>query len=121
MEDEPTLPDFSKRKLTGQTRRASVPLYAGPETVFELSPVAMAVADLDTGQILMANSALAELVGRDVTELIGKPHSVLYPEGRRSAGRSQTSVRYQRTKGSALVEKQVITRNGRPCCESSAM
>jgi PAS domain S-box-containing protein len=112
MDDEPTLPNYSKRKLTAQTKRASAALDAGPDTVFELSPVAMAVADLETGQILIANSALAQLVGRDVTELIGKPQSVLYPEGRRSTRRSKASLRYQPNQGSALVEKEVVTSNG---------
>jgi PAS domain S-box-containing protein len=72
----------------------------------------MAVADLETGKILLANSGLAELVGRDVTELIGKPQSILYPARGRSGCHSQASLRYEHAKKSALVEKEVITRNG---------
>jgi PAS domain S-box-containing protein len=71
----------------------------------------MAVADLETGAILAANAALSELVGREPTELVGQPQSILYPDKRRSS-RSHASLRVQRDLRSATVDKRVVTRDG---------
>jgi PAS domain S-box-containing protein len=111
MQDEPTLPYLPKPKVERDASEGSIRLEVGPQSLFELSPVPMAVSDLETGRILGANSALCEFVRRDAAELIGKPHGILYPEKRRSS-RSQASLRFQRAQRSAVANKEIVTLHG---------
>lgn len=55
------------------------------ERIFESTTDALFVADVETGEIVAANPAAADLVGRDRADVVGSHFSAFHPESEREA------------------------------------
>lgn len=70
--------DISDRKEREQALEESQERY---QTLLEASPDPLFVADAETGDIVEANAAAEELLGRPRGEIIGRSQTELHPEG----------------------------------------
>lgn len=102
--------DVTERKRAENTLRESEERY---RTLFDEAMNGICLADVETGEILECNQALAALVGMDRAELIGKPQAVLHPT---SADGQVLSPEFRRHLGpeeGQIIEAPVIRRDGR--------
>ncbi|MCO8246493.1 PAS domain S-box protein [Haladaptatus sp. AB643] len=73
-----TLRDITDRKRQQNELEIATEKY---RTLVEAAPDAIFLADVETGKILEANRAAAELLDRPIEELVGMHQSDLHPEG----------------------------------------
>jgi len=81
-------------------------------TLFNESMDGICLADAETGLIVDCNEALAALVCRERTELIGQPQAILHPPQDIQEGFSTTFRQHLLNKHGQVLETQVITRTG---------
>jgi PAS domain S-box-containing protein len=79
---------------------------------FEEALDAIFIADAETGILIDCNSAASRLVGREKSELIGKPHSILHPPEEIEGEFSSTFKEHIGNKQGQTLEAQVITKTG---------
>jgi PAS domain S-box-containing protein len=111
MDEEPTQASFvlgSKPPDDGVDGAAGFELSS--HALLEMCPLPMVLADLETGAILMANSALGELVGREVAALIGQPERILYAQD--CTRPTRISARPDRSRRVASKDARVVTQSG---------
>ncbi len=70
------------------------------------------LADAETGRIIDCNQALAALVGRERTELIGQSQTILHPPDDDQAVYSPTFRQHLTDEEGQTLETQVVTRTG---------
>ncbi len=80
--------------------------------LFEEALDAIFVAEAETGIIIDCNRAAQDLVGRDKTELLGKPNGILFPEKENDGNINRAFKKFRETLGSSIRETRVITKNG---------
>ena len=88
---------------TNKKRRPSENPY---QTIFDKSMDALLILDSDTQAILKANDTVKTLLGYEKSEVIGKPFTWLFPEGR---PRIETPVRMF----GSVVETEFRTKDGK--------
>lgn len=80
--------------------------------LFDEASDAIAFADADTGELLELNQALADMVERDKSELLGQSQKILHPDT--SSSPVSSSFEHHRTdKLGEVIETEVITRDGK--------
>lgn len=82
------------------------------KTLFSEALDGICLADAETGIIIDCNQAMADMVGRDRAELIGKHQSILHPPTGDKTALSPTFKQHLTDKEGKIVETQVITRTG---------
>jgi len=100
------LVDITERKRAEQVLRESEERY---RKLFEEAMDGIALADADTGIVLDCNQALAALVGRNRTELIGRHQAILHPPASGESEFSPTFKLHLTTHEGQVLETQVIT------------
>jgi len=104
-----TVQDITERKQAQEVKRESEERY---KILFEEARDGICIADAETGIIIDCNPALAALVEREQTELIGQPQSVLHPPQETAEDLSPTFREHLSRKEGETLEAQVITRTG---------
>jgi PAS domain S-box-containing protein len=111
IDEEPTQTSFVLGSTPpGQRANGGAGLELSSHALLEMCPLPVVLADLETGEILLANSALGELVGREAAELIGKPESILYDQERTRVTR--ISARPDRSRRVVSKDVHVVTQSG---------
>ncbi len=79
--------------------------------VFEQATDGIVITDAKTGDIIEVNQTLADMIGRDKPELIGKPRNILFPA---DAGDpvSDTVLQRRSDQHGAEIEKRILARDG---------
>jgi len=101
--------DVTERKRAEDALLASEEKY---RKLFENAVDGIAIADIHTGELIDCNKALAELVGRDKSELIGQHQSILHPKEHLEGKFTKTFPRHGLNKEGRVLETQVITKTG---------
>jgi len=101
--------DITERKRAEEALRGSEERY---RKLFEEAMDGIALADTDTGILLDCNQALAALVGRNRTELIGHHQAILHPAVSDDSAFSPTFKLHATTHEGQVLETQVITGTG---------
>ncbi len=104
-----TVQDVTERKEAERAQRESEARY---KILFEEALDGICIADADTGVIMDCNPALAALVERDLTELIGQPQSILHPPHANGDGLSPSFREHLTHKEGQTLETEVLTRSG---------
>jgi PAS domain S-box-containing protein len=102
-------------EIEAERKRAEEALQDSEEqyrVLFEQALDGIGLADIDTGILLDCNQALANLVGRNRTELIGQHQSILHPPSSEYSGFSPTFKQHITEKEGKVLETQVITKTG---------
>jgi PAS domain S-box-containing protein len=100
--------DISERKQAEGALRESEAKF---RKLFEEAIDGIALADPDSGILLDCNRALLELLGREKSELIGKPQKILHPLEEHGGKFSGTFERHRAEEGQVL-EAQIVTKSG---------
>ena len=103
------LNDITDHKLAEEKLRESELRY---RTLFAEAMDGICLADAKTGEIIDCNQALANLVGRDRSELIGQPQTILHPPANDGNPLSSEFRQHLGEKKGRILEVQVVTRNG---------
>jgi PAS domain S-box-containing protein len=101
--------DVTDRKRAEEALRQSEEQY---RTLFAEAMDGICLADAKTGEILDCNPALAALVGRDKTELIGQSQTILHPRANDGEGISPEFRQHLGDKKGQAIETQVVCRSG---------
>ncbi|MGA1980700.1 MAG: ATP-binding protein [Sedimentisphaerales bacterium] len=101
--------EITERKKVEEELRKAEEKY---RTQFEGALDAIVVADVKTGIIIDCNPAATRLVGREKSELIGKPQRILYPPEKIEGEFSKTFKQHLKGKQGQTLETQVITKTG---------
>jgi len=101
--------DITKRKRAAEALRKSEERY---KTLFDEAVVGICLTDAETGIIIDCNEAMASLVGRERTDLIGKPQKILHPPQDNKEAFSPTFKQHLTDKEGQILETQVITKSG---------
>jgi len=102
--------DITDRKQAEEKLRESEERY---KTLFDEALAGICLADAETGIIVDCNEALATLVGRERTDLIGRPQKILHPPQRDDkAVFSPTFKQHLTDKEGKILETQLVTRTG---------
>ncbi len=101
--------DITERKRMEEALRENEEKY---RKLFEEAMDGIALADPDTGILLDCNQALAALVGRNRTELIGQHQAILHPAASDDGAFSPTFKLHTTTWEGQILETQVITATG---------
>ncbi len=80
--------------------------------LFEQALDGICLAEADTGIILDCNAALAALVGRTKSELLGQPQKILHPPEEHLGAVSKTFEQHRSGRVGEVLEAQVITSTG---------
>lgn len=92
------------------TQRKQVETKYG--VLFKEANIGIAVADAHSGKLLEVNDCLARTVGRSVTELIGKPQSILHSEEVNEKGLSRSFTKYLDDPSIKIINAQLVTESG---------
>jgi len=79
---------------------------------FERAKDAICIADAETGILIDCNPAVAKLVGRERSELIGQHQRILHPAEEFQGDFSRTFQQHLKDKEGEALETRVITKNG---------
>ncbi|HDQ06326.1 MAG TPA: PAS domain-containing sensor histidine kinase, partial [Candidatus Bathyarchaeota archaeon] len=101
--------DITERKQIERQLKESEEKY---RKQFETAMDAIFLADTETGILVDCNRAATKLVGREKSELIGKPQRILHPPGAIEYGFSRTFKQHRKEKEAHVLEDQIITKNG---------
>ncbi|MBN2577441.1 MAG: response regulator [Pirellulales bacterium] len=101
--------DITERKQVENSLRQSEEQY---RTLFAEAMDGICLADAKTGVILDCNQALAVLVGRDRTELIGQHQAILHPPAADGEKFSPTFRQHLGDKVGQVLDAQVVSRTG---------
>jgi PAS domain S-box-containing protein len=102
--------DVTEQKRAEEALRESEEKY---RRLFEQAMDGIALADAETGILLDCNQALADLVGRDRAELIGKHQAILHPPAGGDSVFSPTFKLHLTTHEGQVLETRVITSTGK--------
>jgi PAS domain S-box-containing protein len=106
------VPEKSKKHACNRVEEKLTVSEEKYRKLFEETLDAIFVAEAETGILIDCNRAAQELVGRDKTELLGKPNGILFPEKENDGKINRTFKKLRKTLGSSIRETQVITKNG---------
>jgi PAS domain S-box-containing protein len=98
-----------QRKRAEETLRISEEKY---HKLFEEAIDGIVLADAETGETLDCNLAICQLVGREKSELIGKPQKILHPPREARDQVSTTFKQHLEGKEGEVIETRVITKTG---------
>jgi len=101
--------DITERKKLEEALRKFEEKY---RKLFKETTDAIFVADAETGTLIDCNSAAAELVGREKSELVGKHQRILHPPEEIEGEFSRTFKQHIKEKEGQVLEAQVITKKG---------
>jgi PAS domain S-box-containing protein len=102
--------DITERKKAEEELREAEENY---RTQFEGAMDAIFVADAETGILVDCNPSATRLVGREKSELIGKPHRILHPTEAINGGEfSKTFKEHRYEKQGQTLETQIVTKTG---------
>jgi PAS domain S-box-containing protein len=104
-----TVRDINQRKQVEKSLRESEERY---RTLFTEAMDGICLVDLKTGVIIDCNQALAALVGRDKTELIGQHQTILHPPVADGEVFSPTFKQHLGDKAWQVLEAQIVGRSG---------
>ncbi|MFO1428774.1 MAG: EAL domain-containing protein [Candidatus Competibacteraceae bacterium] len=99
----------ARRRRSVKALRESEERY---RLLFEQALDGIGLAEADTGIILDCNAALAALVGRTKSELLGQSHKILHPPGEDWGAVSKTFAQHRSDRAREVLEAQVITPTG---------
>jgi PAS domain S-box-containing protein len=102
--------DITERKKVEEALRESEEKY---RTQFEETMDGIVLVDAETGIIVDCNRAIAKLVGRPKSELVGKHQRTLHPPEEAEGEFSRTFKQHLKEKEGQVLEAQVITKNGK--------
>jgi len=97
------------RKKTEEALKQSEERY---RTLFAEAIDGICLADAETGRIIDCNQALAALVGRDITELMGQHQKILHPPSNDHSEFSPTFKQHLNSETGETLGTQVVTRTG---------
>ncbi len=80
--------------------------------LFNEAAIGLAVAEEDTGEIIQCNRVLADMVGRSIEELEGKPQKILHPVEDPEAVFSKNFAQHRKMADGAVIEGQLLTSGG---------
>jgi PAS domain S-box-containing protein len=80
--------------------------------LFEDAQDGLALAESRTGILVDCNRSLCRMVGKEKSDLIGKPQSVLHPPQELIDGQSATFRQHRTQAGGKVLESYLITSNG---------
>ena len=101
--------EFIKRKEAEERLRESEERY---KKLFDEAVVGICLGDAETRIIIDCNEAMAALVGREKTEVIGKLQKILHPTQDDKELFSPTFKQHLTDKEGQILETQVITKSG---------
>jgi PAS domain S-box-containing protein len=107
--------ELCEAEVRRQHKRAEKSLRESEEqyrTLFAEAMDGIGLVDAKTGVILDCNQALAALVGRDKTELIGQHQTILHPPVANGEAFSPTFRQHLGDKAGQVLEAQVVGRSG---------
>ncbi|MCX6233304.1 MAG: PAS domain S-box protein [Bacteroidetes bacterium] len=104
-----TVEDITERKRAEEMLRSSEVCY---RTLFDESLDGICLADAETGLIIDCNQALAAIVGRERSELIGQSQTILHPPYNDKTATSPTFRQHLGDKEGHTLETQVVTSAG---------
>jgi PAS domain S-box-containing protein len=102
--------DVTDRKKAEEALKESENRY---RTLFTEAIDGICIADAETGIILDCNIALANFVGRDRAELIGKHQKILHPPSDGKEVFSPSFKQHLTNKEGQIIETQIITKSGK--------
>ncbi|MBM4241764.1 MAG: PAS domain S-box protein, partial [Euryarchaeota archaeon] len=80
--------------------------------LFEEAVDGIALADIETGELIDVNQSLADLVERERSELIGQSQIIIHPEEDVDGKFSKTFTQHRLEKEGQFLEARVITKTG---------
>ncbi|MDD5056973.1 MAG: EAL domain-containing protein [Sideroxydans sp.] len=80
--------------------------------LFEEAPLAIGIADAQTGELLDLNRAMERLSGWDKAELVGKPQKILHPAEAGQAAVSSCFAQHLAGADGERIETQLVTKYG---------
>jgi PAS domain S-box-containing protein len=104
-----TIEDISDRKKEEDALKESEERY---KILFDAALDGICLADVETGLIVDCNQALADIVGRERTALIGQSQTILHPPNKDQVSFSPTFRQHLTTDEGKTLETQVVTRIG---------
>ncbi len=103
------LRQIAERKRAEEALRISEEKY---RKLFEEAMDGIALADLETGMLFDCNEALASMVQRERSELIGQPQKILHPPEEEEGSVSRTFALHRTTKIDSILEAKIVTKTG---------
>ena len=82
-------------------------------TLFNEARDGIALADLETGELLDCNQALCHMVERTREELIGKAQSILHPQQALVDGQSLNYRRHRSEETALIMEDILLSKTGK--------
>ncbi len=104
-----TVLDITDRKSAEERLRESEARY---RTLFDEATQGIALADVETGEMLECNRAFAELTGYERAEIIGRPQALLHRTKDVEAGLSRSFVEHRDEKRGAVIANELVTKSG---------
>jgi PAS domain S-box-containing protein len=98
-----------QQKAAQEALRESEEWY---KTLFIEALDGICLVDAETGLIIDCNQALTAMVGRDKTELIGKPQTILHPPAKDNENFSSTFRQHLSDKAGEILDTQVVSKTG---------
>ena len=102
--------DITDRKKADQALRQSEEKY---RKLFEGAQDGIVLAEAETGIIVDCNRAIAEMLEKEKSELVGRHQGILHPPHRIDDGFSVSFREHQQKRETPVTEEQVITSTGR--------
>mgnify|MGYP005848789331 CR=1 FL=1 len=101
--------DITDRKKTEHALKESEARY---RTVIQAANDAVIIATLESGQIIEANARAAHLLGRPLSEIIGRPQLELFPKAKAEQYQAALNDSLTGGGGHMLPDMEVIRRDG---------
>ena len=101
--------DITSREVARQALAENEAKY---RALFDEAAHGAAVADADSGILLSCNRRLAQLLGWEVAEIVGRQHSFLYPEAAAPGDSMSIFAVHRCQEAGAMVEGELLTRTG---------
>jgi PAS domain S-box-containing protein len=104
-----TVTDITELKRAEKALRESEEKY---RNLFEEGRDSIVVASAEAGIVIDCNRAATLLWGREKSELVGQPQSILHPPETIKYGTTRSFQQHLREKEGQLLEEQIVTKNG---------